>query len=69
MKLQPDPLQPFHLFVTGGAGTGKSHVIKAMHENLKQSVSGGPDTHAHMLMTSTQVLLLSTLEASIHRAL
>ena len=56
VKVRDDPPEAFHLFVTGGAGTGKSHVIKAIKEHLERSASGGPNKHACMLMAPTGVV-------------
>ena len=69
MKVCPDPPRPFHLFVTGGAGTGKSHVIKAMKEHLEHSVMGGPNVHACMLMAPTGVAAFNIGGLTIHKAL
>ncbi|XP_062580136.1 uncharacterized protein LOC134242119 [Saccostrea cucullata] len=30
-KIAGEKLDPLHIFITGGAGTGKSHVVKAIH--------------------------------------
>ena len=69
MKVRHDMPDPFHLFVTGGAGTGKSHVIRAIREHLERSVSGGPDVHACMLMAPTGVAAFNIGGLTIHRAL
>ena len=69
MKLRHDPPEPFYLFVTGGAGTGKSHVIRAIKEHMERSVSGGPDMHACMLMAPTGVAAFNIGGLTIHRAL
>ena len=53
----------------GGAGTGKSHVIKAIKEHLEHSVSGGPNKHACMLMAPTGVAAFNIGGLTIHRAL
>ena len=69
VKVRDDPPEAFHLFVTGGAGTGKSHVIKAIKEHLERSVSGGPNKHACMLMAPTGVAAFNIGGLTIHRAL
>ena len=68
VKVRDDPPEAFHLFVTGGAGTGKSHVIRAIKEHLERSVSGGPNKHACMLMAPTGVAAFN-IGLTIHRAL
>ena len=69
VKVRDDPPEAFHLFVTGGAGTGKSHVIRAIKEHLERSVSGGPNKHACMLMAPTGVAAFNIGGLTIHRAL
>ena len=69
IKVHDDPPEAFHLFVTGGAGTGKSHVIKAIKEYLERSVSGGLNKHACMLMAPTGVAAFNIGGLTIHRAL
>ena len=69
MKLRPKAPEAFHLFVTGGAGTGKSHVIRAIKEHLERSVSSGPDKHACILMAPPGVAAFNVGGLTIHRAL
>ena len=63
------PPKDFHLFVTGGAGTRKSHVIRVIKEHLERSVSGGPNKHTCMLMAPTGVAAFNIGGLTIHRAL
>ena len=69
VKVRDDPPEDFHLFVTGGAGTGKSHVIRAIKEHLEHSVSGGLNKHACMLMAPTGVAAFNIGGLTIHRTL
>ena len=69
IKVRDDPPEAFHLFVTGGAGTGKSHLIRAIKEHLECSVSGGPNKHACMLMAPMGVAAFNIGGLTIHRIL
>ena len=69
VKVCDDPPEPFLLFATGGAGTGKSHVIRAIKEHLERSVSGGPNKHACMLKAPTGDAAFNIGGPTIHRAL
>ena len=69
MKIRHKPPEPFHLFVTGGAGTGKSHVIRAIKEHMERSMSGSQEMHACMLMAPTGVAAFNIGGLTIHRAL
>ena len=69
MKRRDEPPEAFHLFITGGAGTGKSHVIRSIKEHLERSVLGGPDKHACMLMAPTGVAAFNIGGLTIHRAM
>ena len=69
MKRHPIAPEAFHLFVTGGAGTGKSYVIRVIKEHLERSVSSGPDKHACILMAPTGVAAFNIGGLTIHRTL
>ena len=69
MKIRHKPPEPFHLFVTGGAGTGKSHVIRAIKEHMERSMSVSQEMHACMLMAPTLVAAFNIGGLTIHRAL
>ena len=69
MKLSPKTPEAFHLFVTGGRGTRKSHVISAIKEHLEHSISRGPDIYACILRAPTAVAAFSIGDLTIYRAL
>ena len=69
MKIRHEPPEPFHLFVTGGEGTGKSHVIRAIKEHMEGFMSGSQEMHACILMAPTGVAAFSIGGITIHRAL
>ena len=69
MKQRDTTPEAFHLYVTGGAGTGKSHVIRAIKEHLERSVAGSPNKHACVLMAPTGVAAFNIGGLTIHRAL
>ena len=69
MKIRHEPPEPFYLFVTGGAGTGKSHVIKAIKEHMERSMSGSQEMHACMVMAPTGVAAFNIGGLTIHRTL
>lgn len=69
MREKSSPPQPFHLFITGGAGTGKSHVIRAIREHVERSVQGSKDVHGCMVMAPTGVAACNIDGLTIHRAL
>ena len=63
--------QPIHLFVTGSAGTGKSHLLATIRHILVKSLSynEGPVDKARVLMlASTDVAAVIVDGATIHSA-
>ena len=62
-ELQPEPL---HVFITGGAGTGKSHLIAVIKEHTERSHTGSQN--ACMLMAPTGVAVFNIGGLTIHYA-
>ena len=65
MGKKSSPPQPFHLLITGGAGTGKSHVIHAIREHVERSVQGSKDVHGCMVMAPTGVAAFNIVGLTI----
>ena len=63
------PPECFHLFITGGAGTGKSHLIHAIREHIERSVQASKDFHGCTVMAPTGLAALNINGLTIHRAL
>ena len=53
-SLQPNEIEPLNLFITGGAGTGKSHNIKAIFHTAVKTFR-----HAMLNPEMTTVLLVA----------
>ena len=41
-SLQPFPVNPVYKFISGGAGAGKSHLIKTIYQTALKTFSYGP---------------------------
>lgn len=59
--------EPLRLFITGGAGVGKSHMIDTIREYLRRSHA--LNSHPCMLMAPTGVAAFNIGGLTIHRAL
>ena len=57
------------MFITDGAGTGKSYVIRAIREHIERSVQGSDEVHGCMVMAPTGVAAFNVDGLAIHRAL
>ncbi|XP_042261506.1 ATP-dependent DNA helicase PIF5-like [Thunnus maccoyii] len=64
--------EPMHVFVTGGAGTGKSHLIRAIQYEagrLLSTLCHQPDDICVLLTASTGIAAYSLNAATIHHTL
>ena len=41
-SLQPVDVDPIYLFISGGAGAGKSHLIKSVYQTVLKTFKHGP---------------------------
>lgn len=67
----PKP-SPVHLFVTGGAGTGKSHLITAVYQTIQlmlQREGGNPDCPKVLLLAPTGTAAYNIEGVTIHAGL
>lgn len=66
---KPDPL---HLFISGGAGTGKSHLIKALYHTIELTLrreGENPECPKVLLLAPTGTAAFNIEGATIHSAL
>ena len=67
-----DIVQPLHIFITGGAGTGKSHLIKTIYHSLTKTLSYRAmslDKPKVLLVAPTGVAAVNIDGTTIHAAL
>lgn len=71
-SLKPDNIKPIYLFITGGAGSGKSHVIKTIYHTAVKTfkhVTTNPDLQTVLLMASTGVSAINIAGTTVNTAL
>ena len=71
-SLKPVHVQPIYLFITGGAGAGKSHLIKAIYHTAEKTFKHGfmnPEKPTVLLMAPTGVAAININGTTIHAAL
>ena len=65
-------IDPLYLFVTGGGGTGKSHLIKAVYHTALKTLrhgSSNPEKATILLMAPTGVAAININGTTMHTAL
>ncbi|KAK3101585.1 hypothetical protein FSP39_004665 [Pinctada imbricata] len=70
-KLQGQNADPFHIFITGGAGTGKSHLIKAIKyeaSRILAKVCEEPDQLTVLLTAFTGTAAFNIQGCTVHHA-
>ncbi|XP_049319463.1 uncharacterized protein LOC125780983 [Astyanax mexicanus] len=68
-KVRGKQPEPFHLFITGGAGTGKTHLIRSIHyeaTRLLSQVSSAPDKVSVLLTAPTGIAAFNLGAGTIH---
>jgi len=69
---QPAEILPLYLFITGGAGTGKSHLIKTIYASISKTLtykSSHVDKPTVLLLAPTGVAALNISGTKIHSGL
>ena len=70
--LKPEKVRPLNLFITGGGGAGKSHLIKTIYHTVKKTFRFGiqnPDKPTVALMAPTGVAAINVDGTTVHTAL
>ena len=70
--LKPSKVDPIHLFVTGGGGAGKSHLITAIYHTVTKTFRHAPlnpELPSVLLMAPTGVAAININGTTIHTAL
>ena len=68
----PTVIPPLHIFHTGGAGVGKSHIIKSIHASVSKTLcyrSMSPDKPKVLLLAPTSVAAINISGTTIHSGL
>ncbi|XP_038063129.1 uncharacterized protein LOC119733831 [Patiria miniata] len=71
-KVNGESPEPFHVFLTGGAGTGKSHLIKCVYyeaTRLFSKMNHNPDNVSVLITAPTGVAAFNINGSTIHSAL
>ncbi|XP_052788850.1 uncharacterized protein LOC128223618 [Mya arenaria] len=71
IKERGDSVKPFYIFLTGGAGTGKSFTIKTIYHELNRILtraSGNPDLPVALLVSYTGTAAFNINGQTIHSA-
>ena len=65
-------VKPFHIFLTGGGGVGKSHLIKTIYMSINKVLmykGGNPEKPRILLLAPTGVAAVNIDGTTIHTAL
>ena len=70
--LKPSQVDPIHVFITGGGGAGKSHLIKAIYHTVTKTfrhAPANPELPSVLLMAPTGVAAININRTTVHSAL